>query len=131
MQFGADLFERAASARARLLRAERIRGERPGATGLALTFDAGVITIEPAADGGGLRIAHPEPDDAAPAATEPLDQEEPWWRFLGNPLTGCAHVGDATSPDEVHLRFREPEQGARSVVLVARGTAVAAALEPE
>ena len=129
MQTGIELFERAAEAKARLLRVARFRGAGAGATGLLLTFDVGPIAVEPlAADDAGLAVSHPESADSPPQQLDPLDEEEPWWRLLGSPLTAVWPESDGPSLREIGLRFREPEDAARVVTLVTRGHSVAAIL---
>ncbi len=67
MQTGIELFERAAEAKARLLRVARFRAESAGATGLLLTFDVGLIAIEPVAgDDAALAVSHPEEEESPP-----------------------------------------------------------------
>ena len=131
MQTGIELFERAVEAKARLLRVARFRGEGAGSTGLLLSFDVGQIAVEPlAADDAGLAVSHPESADSPPQQLEPLDEEEPWWRLLGSPLTAVFPGTDGASLREIGLRFREPEGAARVVTLVTRGHSVAAILDP-
>lgn len=102
------LFERAAEARGQLLRAEA-EGPVASPVRLLLTFDVGRILVEPRAVGfvaSQLEISVP-----APSGLRALDEEEPWWRLLGHPLTGVslASPEDAASPDVggLLLRFRE------------------------
>ncbi len=129
MQTGIELFERAAEAKARLLRVARFRGAIGGATGLLLTFDVGMIAIEPVAGGdAALAVSHPEEEESPPQNLDPLDEEEPWWRLLGSPLTAVWPGSDEASLREIGLRFREPEDAARVVTLVTRGGSVAAML---
>ena len=130
MQTGIELFERAAEAKARLLRVARFRAESAGATGLLLTFDVGLIAIEPlAADDAALAVSHPEEEESPPQNLDPLDEEEPWWRLLGSPLTAVWPGTDGPPLREIGLRFREPEDAARVVTLVTRGGSVATMLD--
>ncbi len=113
-----ELFERAAGAGAQLLRVEQY-----GAV-LALTFDVGLVTVAPAA-AGALVVAHPDSRDELPATPQSLDEEEPWWRLLGSPLTGVSSEGAA-----IRLRFRAVDDNPRTVLLGANGPTVAARLLP-
>ena len=86
MQAGLEIFERAADARGRLLRVE---AERSGSvmSHLVLTFDIGRIGITPSDDG--LVIRSFADASELPAGLEALDEEEPWWRLLGHPITAA------------------------------------------
>lgn len=116
---GIELFERASEARARLLRAERL------GLGVVLTFDVGLITLEPEA-AGGVAIAHPESREEITGTLEPLDEEEPWWRLLGSPLTEARWAG--AEQRELRLRFNEATETPRWVVIASQGPSLAARL---
>ncbi len=129
------IFERAVEARGRLLRVE---ADRSGATPrqLALTFDVGRILVRPTADG--LSATQVEERAGLLSTLEPLDEEEPWWRLLGQPLTAAwpgAPTGEAVGAQgSVFLgvlkpRFREEAENPRIVVLEAAGAAVRVSLE--
>lgn len=135
-QSGLEIFERAVMARGRILRSQADRaGPTPGV--LALTFDVGRIVIRPADEG--LQIEHVADADAAewPAGLESVDDEEPWWRLLGHPLTaawsGGVEEGVAASGSGsllvLKLRFREESDNPKIVRLEAVGRAVRVALE--
>ena len=57
--------QRAAEAKARLLRVARFDADG-GGTGLALTFDAGLILVQPEKATGELEIAHADEGDDVP-----------------------------------------------------------------
>jgi hypothetical protein len=134
MQTELEIFERAVAARGRLLRVE---ADRSGATPrqLALTFDVGRILVRPSADG--LSVTQVGESGALPGTLEPLDEEEPWWRLLGQPLTAAwqGTTGEAAGAQGVgfssvlKLRFREQTENPRIVVLEAAGAAVRVSLE--
>ena len=86
MQTDLQVFERAVEAKGRLL---RIEGDRTGPTPrqLVLTFDVGRISIRPTDDG--LSTSLIEDRAVMPGDLVPLDEEEPWWRLLGQPLTAA------------------------------------------
>ena len=133
-QTGLEIFERAAAARGRLLRVE---ADRSGAMPrqLALTFDVGRILVRPTA--GGLSATQVEERRELPGTLEPLDDEEPWWRLLGQQLTAAwpGATGEAVgapsagSLDVLKLRFREAAENPHIVVLEAAGAAVRVSLE--
>lgn len=103
------VLERAVEARGRLLRVEASPVEAsPGR--LALTFDVGRVVLE--ASKGRLETATVPDRGALPGPLESQDEEEPWWRVLGNPVT-------ALWPDEqgrsLRMRFREEAENPRVV----------------
>jgi hypothetical protein len=134
MQTELEIFERAVAARGRLLRVE---ADRSGATPrqLALTFDVGCILVRPSGDG--LSATQVGESGALPGKLEPLDEEEPWWRLLGQPLTAAwqGATGEAAGAQGagfssvLKLRFREQTENPRIVVLEAAGAAVRVSLE--
>lgn len=117
-----ELFERAAAGGAQLLRVEQCGSI------LALTFDVGLITIEPGA-AGSLLVAHPEGREEMPEPLRSLDEEEPWWRLLGNRLTAVSSTDPGESANQLRLRFREAADQPRTVSVTSSGRAVLARLE--
>ena len=102
---------------------------------LALTFDVGRVVIAPAEDG--LAIAGVETRESLPDWLGSLDEEEPWWRLLGQPLTaawpggveegvGASGLGKLMV---VKLRFREESENPRVVRFEATGSAIRVSLE--
>lgn len=134
MQAGLEIFERAADARGRLLRVE---ADRSGSTVsyLVLTFDIGRIGITPSGDG--LAIHHFAEASELPADLGSLDEEDPWWRLLGNSITAAWPGGveeglgaqGLGSLMVLKLRFREESENPRVVRLEAVGKAVRVSLE--
>jgi len=134
MQSGLEMLERASVARAKILRAE---GDRAGASIgiLALTFDVGRIVITPSADG--LEVEHVEDAGAMPDGLGSLDEEDPWWRLLGAPLTAAWPGGveegvgarGLGSLMVLKLRFREESENPRVVQLEATGRSIRVSLE--
>jgi hypothetical protein len=129
-----EILERAAEARGRLLRVE---ADRAGAAPrvLVLTFEVGRILLT--AGDEGLSVAHMEERSGLPGELSSLDEEEPWWRVLGQPITAAwpggveAGIGASGlgSLMVVKLRFREEGDNPRVVVLEATGSAVRVSLE--
>ena len=119
---GIELFEKAAEARGRILRVERLAPEGGGSNpacgaGYLLTFDVGRVLVTPDAAAGGLRLTHIEQRGDLPGAFLPLEEEDPWWRVLGNSITRAwpapAGAGAAASGGEVsavRIQFREDEE---------------------
>lgn len=134
MQAELEIFERAATARGRLLRVE---ADRSGSavSHLVLTFDIGRIGITPSDDG--LAIQHFADAAELPAGLGSLDEEDPWWRLLGNPITAAWPGGveeglgaqGLGSLMVLKLRFREDSENPRVVRLEAVGKAVRVSLE--
>jgi len=131
---GLEIFERAVEARGRVLRAE---ADQSGATSgvLVLTFDVGRIVVRPGEDG--LLIEHVGDVAALPDGLEVLDDEEPWWRLLGQPITAAWPGGveegvgarGLGSLMVLKLRFREESDNPRIVRLEAAGRAVRVSVE--
>lgn len=134
MQEGLEILERAAEARGKILRAE---GDRAGASVgvLALTFDVGRVVIAPADDG--LAIRGVGEREGLPDGIGSLDEEEPWWRLLGQPITaawpggveegvGASGLGKLMV---IKLRFREENENPRVVRLEATGSAIRVSLD--
>jgi hypothetical protein len=131
---GLEIFERAVEARGRILRAEAdYTDAAPGM--LLLTFDVGRIAIRPQDDG--LLIEPLEVGDAPPAGLESLDENEPWWRLLGQPITAAWPGGveegvgarGLGSLMVLKLRFRDESDHPRIVRFEAAGHAVRVSLE--
>ena len=133
MQTELFVFERVTEARGRLLRVEADRsGETPRQ--LVLTFDVGRVLIRPTDEG---LASVPIVDRAGvPDGLVLLDEEEPWWRLLGESLT-AAWPGGMEEAVGAHnagpllalkLRFREESKNPRIVLLESAGTAVRVSL---
>ena len=93
---------------------------------LALTFDVGRVVIAPA--DVGLDVSAAGDREALPAGLGSLDEEEPWWRLLGQPITaawpggveegvGASGLGSLMV---LKLRFREESENPRVVRLERR-----------
>ena len=133
-QASLEIFERAAKARGRILRVE---ADRVGALPrlLALTFDVGRIRVWSEADG--IRAEAVPDREVLPAGLVPLDEEEPWWRVLGQPITAAwplsggetGPVAEASPLRALKLRFRESDQNPRIVAIAAAGPALRIAIE--
>ena len=132
-----DALGRIAVAKGRLL---RIEADRAGPTPrhLALTFDIGRVLIQPT--GETLLVSPVEEREELPSELVSLEEEEPWWRLLGNPLTrlectsadGPEAAPASGEPDnhvEMKLRFREAAENPRVVVLRAAGASVRVSVE--
>ncbi len=131
---GLALFERAVERGGRILRAEGDRaGARPGL--LALTFDVGRILVVPSDDG--LVVQGVADREVLPQALGSLDEEEPWWRLLGQKITAAWPGGveegvgarGLGSLMVLKLRFREETENPRVVRIEATGSAMRISLE--
>ncbi len=127
---GIELFERAAEARGRFLRAEQLQAaggasDPQRGPGFLLTFDVGRILV--AADPGNQSLLLRQvknPEEVASIRLTELGEEEPWWRIVGDPLTavwpvhrGAGASGGMGAPRELRLQFRESAESPRVVVL--------------
>ena len=137
---GIELFERAAEARGCFLKAELLleagsEGDPQRGPGYLLTFDIGRILI--AADRKNARllvrqIESRDEVDSVPLA--PLDEEEPWWRLAGNPITRawpCPDGSGASASDEIsdlRMQFRADDESPHIVSLRYEAGAVCVAL---
>ncbi len=134
MQAGLAILERAAEARGKILRAE---GDRTGPTlgMVALTFDVGRILVVPTEDG--LEIGHVSDPAGMPDGLIPLDDEEPWWRLLGQQLTAAWPGGveegvgarGLGSLMVLKLRFREESESPRVVQFEATGHTIRVSID--
>ena len=135
MQDGLEILERAAGARGKLLRAE---GDRSGSTlgALVLTFEVGRVVMTSADDG--IQIAVATEREALPTDLGGLEEEEPWWRLLGQPITAAWPGGveegvgarGLGSLMVLKLRFREEEENPRVVLLESTGNSIRVSMEP-
>jgi hypothetical protein len=136
MQSGLEVFERAVEARGRILRVEADQ-TRPAPGVIVLTFDVGRIVVRPEEDG--LRVEHLADKSRLPEASVVLDDEEPWWRLLGQPITAAWPGGVADGVGArglgslmvLKLRFREETENPRVVQLEATGPQVRVSLEAD
>ena len=134
MQAGLEIFERATDARGRLLRVE---ADRSGSVvrQLVLTFDVGRIGVTPADDG--LVIHHFDDASELPTGLESLEEDEPWWRLLGHPVTAAWPGGveeglgaqSSSALMVLKLRFREESENPRVARLEAAGKAIRVSLD--
>lgn len=133
-QASVEILERAATARGRILRVEADRSDALPRI-LALTFDVGRIVLRPVGEQIGIEAV---PDRVAlPAGLVPLDEEDPWWRVLGQPITAVWPIGSgdgsvaplAKESGALKLRFREPDQNPRIVGIAVAGPALRVTLE--
>jgi len=138
-----EFFERAAEARGRILRVQQWL-EEPGSTsvdasrgkGVLLTFDIGRILVSADAAADALEITQIEDPAAVPGPLASLDEEEPWWAVLGNPITRAwpGATGDGASASVAHVRdvrlqFREDDENPKVVSLRLVGSEVCTAVE--
>lgn len=124
-----DVLERAAKAKGRIL---RIEADRLAALPriLALTFDIGRVLVQP--EGEKLAIEAVVDRDALPAGLVSFEEEEPWWRVLGQPMTAVWPMPAdeaAAGSRAVKLRFREADQNPRIVGITVAGPALRVTLE--
>lgn len=129
MEEGLAVLQRAAEARAQLLKVERLAsaggGEERTAPAFLLTFDAGRVLLRADPTGGALRAVQLEAREGKPPGLVDAAEEEPWWRILGNPL---ARVWEEPSGG-VRMQFRADDDSPRIVGLERQGGLVRVALE--
>ena len=104
---------------------------------LVLTFDVGRIVVSPGSGSEGLRLSHAQERSGLPGNLVCLDEEEPWWRLLGQSIAaawpggveegvGASGLGSLMV---LKLRFREQAESPHVVMLEAVGSALRVALE--
>lgn len=113
-----ELLERAAEAASCLLRIEQALA--PGGTdlsGLLLTFDVGRILLSLDAATQEVREKQVASREQLSQSFEKMDEEEPWWRVLGNPLTRVRDlkVGGGKG---VALQFRTDADNPRLIAIL-------------
>jgi hypothetical protein len=126
---GIEVIERAAAARGRVLRVEQLvspgRPHDPShAAGYLLTLDVGRILVVPAPSTEGLSVSRVEDPSEIEAELFLLDEEEPWWRVIGNSITRVwpgvagqgASAGNGTA-SELRLQFREDADNPKVISL--------------
>ena len=128
-QASIDVLERAATAKGRIL---RIEADRLTALPriLALTFDIGRVVLRSAEDA--LSVEAVSEREALPAGLVTLDEEDPWWRVLGQPITSVWPMPENDAHRAcraVKLRFREADQNPRIVGVAVAGPALRVSLE--
>ncbi|MCH2184424.1 hypothetical protein MK280_00970 [Myxococcota bacterium] len=128
---GIELLERAAEAGGRLLRVEQLalagEADTPErGAGFLLTFDVGRILVAADRVHEQLVIRHIDSAEALSAIRlRPLDEEEPWWKLAGNPLTGAwlraegeGAAAGSGAVSHVRLQFRESDQNPKRIALL-------------
>lgn len=128
-----DLLGRVAGASGRLLRVERepaLAGAAPGASAtLRLTFDVGRLELR-SAPGEELSVEVLEAGIPRHSGLIPADEDEPWWRLLGTPLTRVMEGDPVRLPRAfLRLQFRRDEETPRLVALSVEGGWLMARLE--
>ncbi len=137
---GIELFERAAEARARILRVDRLDGVGSDSVicglGYLLTFDVGRILVVADTDSGSLTLRQIDEPSTLSGSLVVQDEAEPWWRVAGNPITrvwpGAPGEGAAASTGalrDVRIQFREDEENPKVVSLRFEAGTVQVAME--
>lgn len=138
---GIEVLERAAEERARILRVEQLvsadGGDPQRAPGYLLTFDVGRVLVAADPTHERLLVRHIQrSDELASLRLDPLDEEEPWWRVAGNPITRVWPAADGgegavsdDAPHDVRLQFREDDENPRVISLRYESGAVCAGEE--
>jgi hypothetical protein len=131
---GLEIFESIVKSGGRILRAE---ADRAGGTSdvLVLTFDVGRVLVRSGDDG--LLMTHASDRSAIPEDLIALDEEDPWWRLMGQPATAAWPGGveegvgarGLRSLMILKLRFREETDNPRILVLESTGRSVRVSLD--
>jgi hypothetical protein len=120
-----DLLEQVAKAGGKILRVERYvdRGQTDESliSTLLLTFDVGRVLIWVDKKRSQLAYEHITDPEDLPRTRVKLDQEEPWWRIIGSPLTAVRPDGERKG---CQLQFRADEHNPRYILLVIEGDCI-------
>ena len=133
---GLEIFEAIVEKGGRILRAEA-DGRHATPHVLVLTFDVGRVVIQ--SDEQGLSVEQVGDRASVPDGLTGLDDEEPWWRLFGQPLSAAWPGGVADGVGArglgslmmLKLRFREESENSRVVLLETVGRAVRVSLEED
>ena len=138
-----ELFERTADAGGRLLRAEQLVSADASLSsnrgpGFLLTFDVGRILVAADTAQAQLLLRQVESAEALSVVKlRSLDEEEPWWRLAGNPLTrawpggvGSGAASPSAEVDEIRLQFRADQENPKVISFRYDAGAVQIALDP-
>ncbi len=125
-----ELFERAAQADARILRVDQLMesGADPNpeqGIGYLLTFDVGRVLVLPDREKACLVLREvSSAEEVEEIQLLSLAEEEPWWRVVGQSLTGAwpgprgeGAASSAGDPDEIRLQFRADEENPKVISL--------------
>jgi hypothetical protein len=126
---GIELFERVAESDGRLLRAEQLvdaaaqEVDPARAPAFLLTFDVGLILVAANPAEGTLLLRRVEAASELSAQTVRVDEEEPWWKVIGNPIArawpgvdGTGATGQGAALYELKVQFREDGENPKVVV---------------
>jgi len=140
---GIELFERAAEVKGCFLKAEQLleadsEGDPKRGPGYLLTFDVGRILIAADRKNARLLVRQIENrDEVDSVRLASLEEEEPWWRLAGNPLTRawpCPDGSGASASDEIsdlRMQFRADDESPHIVSLRYEAGAVCVALHDD
>jgi hypothetical protein len=125
-----ELFEKAAEADARILKVDQLMESGADPTpeqgiGYLLTFDVGRVLVLPDREKACLALREvPSAEEIEEIQLLSLSEEEPWWRVMGQSLTGAwpgargeGASSSAGDPDEIRLQFRADEENPKVISL--------------
>jgi hypothetical protein len=126
-----ELLIRVAEAGGQLLRVERYPDKstrkRNLVPALLLTFDVGMVLVWGNAEEERLELEHIRDPEDAPRDLTRLDEQEPWWRIIGSPLTAVEAVGRKRRG--FRLRFRPDDRNPRFIRLTPKQGSVRVRME--
>ena len=117
-----ELLKRTAGAAGQLLRVET-QFEGPSGdelSGLLLTFDVGRVVLRADSASDSLVEQYLEAGDSQPVDWVIADEEEPWWRVLGSPLSRVLDIDPGSGSVGVALQFRQDDDNPRRIAVLAR-----------
>jgi hypothetical protein len=124
-----DRFEKVAEAGGQLLRVDGVEPTGIGGSSLLMTFDVGRVLVSADPVGRHLVAEVVASLEDTPGELAPANEEEPWWRVIGNPLVRVSPLVEGTALSQgVRLQFRADDDAPRIIALSSRGPGVSAAL---
>jgi hypothetical protein len=127
---GIEIFERAAEGGGRVLRVELMIDaseddiDPARGPGYLLTFDVGRVLVAANPAEGSLLVRSVEAASEINVQLVNLNEEEPWWRVIGNSITrvwpvvrGSGAAGGDEALSEVRLQFREDQDNPKVIAL--------------
>jgi hypothetical protein len=100
-----------------------------GVSALLLTFDVGRVLLrnDPVSGFVGEQVFEANPP--TPPEWQAADEEDPWWRVLGSPLSRVVGIGSGNAAEGVALQFRPDGDNPRLIAVVALGSGLVVQLQ--
>jgi hypothetical protein len=98
---------------------------------VVLTFDVARLVVAPNPQGDEITLRVDAGQTPVPAGAVETEEEEPWWRVLGNPLHGAWAQSDPEHGQiALELQFRPREANPKIIAIELAGGALQVRLKP-